>query len=185
MRAESSGAPVAALRALRSASARWIASAALAVVLLRLRIAEQRHQAVAELLQHVAAERSHGGRGGVEVTAHQIAPVLGIELRREARRADEVAKHDRDWTTLGGCGRTGGRWRGRGHGTGHCWRWRDRGRGRYVRTVAGEAQSSNAVEQPATVTDGDNTDLLQVVGRQLGQHRAIDCVIAERRLILP
>ena len=89
----------------------------LAVVLLRLRIAEQRHQTVAELLQHMAAERSHGGRGGVEVTPHQIAPVLGIEPRREARRAHEVAEHHRDRTALGGCGRSGGRWRGRGHGT--------------------------------------------------------------------
>ena len=48
-----------------------------------------------------AAERSHGGRGGVEVTPHQISPVLGIELRREARRADEVAEHHRDRTALG------------------------------------------------------------------------------------
>ena len=67
---------------------------ALAVVLLRLGIAEQCHQAVAELLQHVAAERSHGGRGGVEVTPHQISPVLGVEPRRQRSRADQVAKHD-------------------------------------------------------------------------------------------
>ena len=85
------------------------AHGALAVVLLRLRIAEQRHQPVAELLQDMAAERSHGGRGGVEVTPHQIAPVLGIELRREAGRADEVAEHHRDRPPLGGCDRSGGR----------------------------------------------------------------------------
>ena len=63
MRAGSSGAPVAAFLALRSASARWMASAALhgafGVVLLRLRIAEERHQPVAELLQHVAAKIGH------------------------------------------------------------------------------------------------------------------------------
>ena len=74
---------------------------ALGVVFLRVRIAEKGHQPVAELFQDVAAERSHGGRGGVEVAPHQIAPVLRIELRREAGRADEVAEHHRDRTALG------------------------------------------------------------------------------------
>ena len=85
------------------------AHGALAVVLLRLRIAEQRHQPVAELLEDMAAERSHGGRGGVEVAPHQIAPVLGVEPRREAGRADEVAEHHRDRPALSGCDRGGGR----------------------------------------------------------------------------
>ena len=74
---------------------------ALGVVLLRLRIAEQGHQPVAELLQHVAAETRHRRGGLVEIGADQVAPVLGVQPRRETRRADEIAEHDRDRTALG------------------------------------------------------------------------------------
>ena len=69
---------------------------ALGVVLLRLRIAEQRHQPVAELLQHMAAETGHRRRSLVEIGVDEVAPVLGVELRGEARRADEIAEHHRD-----------------------------------------------------------------------------------------
>ena len=75
---------------------------AFGVVLLRVRIAEQRHQPVAELLQHMAAKPGHRRRGFVEIGVDEVAPVLGVELRREARRADEIAEHDRDRAALGG-----------------------------------------------------------------------------------
>ena len=58
---------------------------ALGVVLLRVRIAEQRHQPVAELLQHMAAEPRHRRGGLVEIGADEVAPVLRVEPRREAR----------------------------------------------------------------------------------------------------
>ena len=77
------------------------AHGALGVVLLRLRIAEEGHQPVAELLQDMAAETGHRGRGLVEIGADQVAPVLGVQPCGEARRADEIAKHDRDRTALG------------------------------------------------------------------------------------
>jgi hypothetical protein len=68
-----------------SASARWITSAARATrsafVLVRDRIAEQGHQPVAQLLGDVAAHLRHCRRGGVEISADEIAPFLGIELR--------------------------------------------------------------------------------------------------------
>ena len=51
---------------------------ALGVVLLCLRIAEERHQPVAELLQHMPAERSHRLRGFVEICAYEVAPILGV-----------------------------------------------------------------------------------------------------------
>ncbi len=73
----------------------------LGVVLLRLRIAEQRHQPVAELLQHVAAQARHRRGGLVEIGVDEIAPILGVEPRRQARRADEIAKHHRDRAALG------------------------------------------------------------------------------------
>ena len=142
------------------------AHGALAVVLLRLRIAEQRHQPIAELFQHVAAERGHGGRGGVEVTAHQIAPVLGIELRREARRAHEVAKHDRDRTALGDISR---RRRRRGH--------------RWLRPGLCRAEICNRLEQALAVTEWYG-NLFEVGFRQFRQNLSIDFVFAEQRLVL-
>ena len=55
------------------------AHGAFGVVLLRLRIAEQRHQPVAELLQNVAAETRHRRGGLVEIGADQVAPVLRVQ----------------------------------------------------------------------------------------------------------
>ena len=42
------------------------------------------------------------GGGRAEVGADEVAPVLGVELGGERRRADEVAEHDRDRAALGG-----------------------------------------------------------------------------------
>ena len=75
---------------------------AFGVVLLRHRIAEQRHQPVAELLGDVAAHLRHRRRGGIEIGADQIAPVLGIEPRGDAGRTDEIAEHHRDMAALAG-----------------------------------------------------------------------------------
>ena len=74
---------------------------ALGVVLLRLRIAEQGHQPVAELLQDMAAETRHRGGGLVEIGADQVAPVLGVKPRRKVGRADEIAEHHRDRPPFG------------------------------------------------------------------------------------
>ncbi len=77
------------------------AHGALGVVLLRLRIAEERHQPVAELLQHMTAKIGHRRRSLVEIGVDEVAPVLGVQLRGEARRADEIAEHHRDRPTFG------------------------------------------------------------------------------------
>ena len=139
---------------------------ALAVVLLRLGIAEQRHQPVAELLQHMAAERGHGGRGGVEVTPHQIAPVLGIELRREARRADEVAEHHRDRTALGVlAGRRG---------------WR-----RGLRRWWFGGQRRGRREQLAPMPQRSDADFLQVRVGERRRESEVDVVVGERLGVLP
>ena len=58
---------------------------ALGIVLLRHRIAEQRHQPVAELLGDIAAHLRHRRRSGVEISANQVAPFLGIEPARQCR----------------------------------------------------------------------------------------------------
>jgi hypothetical protein len=75
---------------------------ALGVVLLRVRIAEQGHKTVAELFQHIAAKSSHRLRSLIEIGPDEIAPILRVELGREARRVDEVAEHHGDRAALGG-----------------------------------------------------------------------------------
>ena len=76
---------------------------ALGVVLLRVRIAEQRHQPVAELFQHMAAEPGHRRRGFVKIRVDEGAPVLGVKFRGEARRTDKIAEHHGDRTAFCGC----------------------------------------------------------------------------------
>ena len=75
---------------------------ALGVVLVRHRIAEQRHQPVAELFGDMAAHFGNRSRSGVEIGADQVAPLLGIELRGNAGRADQIAEHDREIAALAG-----------------------------------------------------------------------------------
>src|SRR5271154_3501734 len=74
----------------------------LGVVLLREGIAEQRHDAVAELLGDMAAHFLDRRRGRVEIAADEIAPVLGVELGGNARGADEVAEHHGEVAALRG-----------------------------------------------------------------------------------
>ena len=72
------------------------------VVLLRVRIAEEGHKPVAELLQHMPAKTGHRRRSLVEIGVDEAAPILSVEPRRERRRTDEIAEHDRDRPALGG-----------------------------------------------------------------------------------
>ena len=74
---------------------------AFGVVLLRVRIAEQRHQPVAEFFQHMAAKPRYRRRGFVEIGPDEVAPILRVEPRREAGRADEIAEHHRDRPPFG------------------------------------------------------------------------------------
>jgi hypothetical protein len=66
---------------------------ALGIVLLRHRIAEQRHQSVAELLGDLTAHFHDRRRSGVEIRAHEIAPLLSIEARGNAGRIHQIAEH--------------------------------------------------------------------------------------------
>ena len=142
----------------------------LGVVLLRVRIAEQGHQTVAELLQHMAAETRHRGGGLVEVGPDEIAPVLGVEPRRKACRADEVAEHHGDRTPLGHKLVTLGR-----NGL-----MRERGS---VRRLRG-GKSSDCVEQPSSVADRSDANVLEVVRRQPRQHVRVDLVLSKFLLVL-
>ena len=50
----------------------------------------------------MAAHLRHRRRGGVEIGADEIAPLLGIELRGNAGRTDEIAEHHREIAALAG-----------------------------------------------------------------------------------
>ena len=75
---------------------------ALGVVLVRQRIAEQAHQPVAEFFRDVAAHFGDRGGSGVEIGADEVAPFLGIELRGDRGRADQIAEHDGEIAALTG-----------------------------------------------------------------------------------
>ena len=118
---------------------------AFGVVFLRHRITEQRHQPITQFFGDVAAHLRHCGRGGIQIRADQIAPVLGIKPRRDAGRTHKVAEHHRDMSALanGFCD---------GRGSWRCSRWssgccRD-GWSLHARVVT---QSSDGIEQ----LDGD------------------------------
>ena len=155
---------------------------ALGVVLPRLRIAKQRHQPVAEPLQHVAAETGHRLRRRVEIGVDEVAPVLGVEPGGKARRPDKVAKHHRDRAALGIDARSrlrSGRDRGRGQSGG-----RARG-GRRGRRLGRRAERGDRVEEFSPVADDRDAEIFQIFGRQARQEVAVDRVVAERRFVLP
>src|SRR5262249_16640546 len=62
------------------------------IILVRLRIAEERQHPIAKVLGHGAAEARHHVGGGVVILRYPIAPLLGIELRAQLGGADEVAE---------------------------------------------------------------------------------------------
>ena len=156
---------------------------ALGIVLLRDRIAEQRHQPVAELLGDMAAHLRHRRRSGIEISADQVAPLLGIELRGNAGRADEIAEHHRE---IAAFARGFGRWgeRRRRH------RSRDRRRndGRCRRGCRHRRscplQRGDRPQNLAPVAERGNADLFQVLIGQIGKDREIDIVLGETRRVL-
>ena len=72
----------------------------LGIVLLRHRIAEQRHQPVAELLGDLTAHLRDCRRSRIEIGANQVAPFLGIEPRGDAGRIHQIAEHHCDVPAL-------------------------------------------------------------------------------------
>jgi hypothetical protein len=119
----------------------------------------------------MAAKPRHGGGGFVEIVVDEVAPVLRVEFRREARRADEIAEHHRDRAPLRRYPKTPRR-PGLGWRRSHARRRRFDGRG------------GDRGEKPAPVANRGDPDVLEVVRRQLRQHVRIDLVVSEIRLVL-
>ena len=151
---------------------------ALGVVLMRHRIAEQRHQPVAELLGDMAAHLRHRRRSGIEIGADKVAPFLGIELRGNPGRADQIAEHHGEIAALAdslGSGRNS-RWRRgslcRSGRMRESFGWR-------LFLVRITAQRSDGVEQRAAVPDKADAQILQVLRRQARQDLLVDRIVAE------
>ena len=138
---------------------------ALGIVLLRVRIAEQRHQPVAELFQHIAAEPSHRRRSLVKIGVDECAPVLGVKLRSHACGPDEVTKHDCDRAALGGRRR-------------RC----RRGARRLGDGFSGP-ESGDRLEETLAVPERD-AELLEIRVGQISQDFSIDRVLAEKGEVL-
>jgi hypothetical protein len=81
-------------RAAEAAQRQAAAHGALGVVLGGLVGTERREQAVAGVLQHLAAMLADDGGGARQRPVHQRAGVLGVEPLRHARRADDVHEED-------------------------------------------------------------------------------------------
>ncbi len=141
------------------------AGRALGVVLMRLRIAEINEHAVAHILGDKAAKAADGVGDAAMVGADDLAQILGIEARRQRRRADQIAEHHRQLPPLGGVlrrrtGRCGGR-----------------------RRCFGRGQTGDGSEETLAVPER-HTELLEVDLRQLRQDIGVDFTRAKERLVL-
>jgi hypothetical protein len=115
----------------------------------------------------MAAEPGYCCRGFVEIGVDEVAPVLGVELRRESRRTDQIAEHHRDRPTFGvGTERSRGRRRGGGGLLGRC-----------------VTQSRDRFDEALAVPER-NAELLEIGFGQLRQDFRVDLVLAEGRFVL-
>jgi len=73
---------------------------ALGVIAVGDRRAEQRHRRVADVLVDGSAEAVHDRVDQREETLQQRMDVFRIQLRRQARVADQITEEDRDWTAV-------------------------------------------------------------------------------------
>jgi hypothetical protein len=102
----------------------------------------------------VAAHLRHSGRGGIQIRADKIAPVLSIKTRGDTGRTHKIAEHHCDMAALANSFRNGRRSRS----SGCC---RD-GWSLHVRIAT---QSRNCIQQLHTVPKRRDAKLLQVFVR--------------------
>jgi len=73
----------------------------LGIILMRSRIAEINHHAVAHVLADKAVEPGGDLGDGAMISGDDLAQILGIEARGERHHADEIADHHRQLPPLG------------------------------------------------------------------------------------
>src|ERR1700758_2035267 len=136
----------------------------------------------------MTAHLGYGGGGGFEISADEVAPLLGIELRGNTGRADEITEHHRDIAALAtGLSRGGDRrWR-----CGRDWLWRDGcatrrgsclgGRGWYV--LLDVVDVGYRAQHFAAITEED-AKLFQVLIGQFAKDREINAVFSKTLRVL-
>src|SRR5277367_4125112 len=137
-----------------------------------LRIAEIGEHAVAHIFGDEAALALDAICAAAMIGGDDRPHVLGIEQRRQRRRADEVAKHNRELAALGGIG--------------------SRALGNMIRRRSGlrdcgglwAGEFLDRRQYRATMPDGGDAKLFEVFARQLRQYLSVDFIVAKSGLVL-
>ena len=128
----------------------------------------------------MTAHLRHRRRGGIEIGADEVAPLLGIELRGNAGRTHQIAEHHREIAALArGFDRNGGcRWRNRGR-DGRLHDWPRRGCRRRCTT-----QFRDRLQQFLAMAKRRDADVLEIIVGQPAQYLTVDVVGPEHLGIL-
>ncbi len=78
------------------------ASRPLGVIVVRRGVAEEGHNPIADVAHDFATKACYRLRGCALIARHRCAPFLGVELSSQRRRADQVAKQNRQMPPLTG-----------------------------------------------------------------------------------
>src|SRR6516225_289726 len=127
----------------------------LCIILMRARVAEIDHDAVAHILGDKAFEPYNDFSDGAVIGGDNLAQILGVKACGELGRADQVAEHHRQLPALG-----------------------NRRRGPWL-----AAQRGDCFEQFAAVAPQHHAEILQILRRELGQGLLVDLMIAECDLV--
>jgi hypothetical protein len=136
------------------------------VVLMRLRIAEIDEYPVAHIPGDEAVEPKDNSGDCAVVSGDDLAQILGIELRRQRCRADQIAEHHRELAAFGVApSHVGG----------------PRGRRRNTRRGS---KRGDALEQSSAMAHQHHAEIFEIFGSQARQHSFVDLVVAERLSVL-
>ena len=78
------------------------ACSAFSIIVMRLRIAEVGHHAVAKIFGDVTAESAYPVSGGTMIRSYRLLPFLGIEPCRNLGRTDQITEKHRQMAPLAG-----------------------------------------------------------------------------------
>ena len=139
---------------------------------MRLRPAEIGEHAVAHELGDVTLETGDLARHGALVGAQDLPHLFGVEPLRQRGRAHQVTEQHRELPPLGVWSHP------RGCSLGRLMRQRVP-----FGCLGLAPQGGDGIEQPATMADQGNAEVLEVVAGQIGQEIDVDLVVAERLLV--
>jgi hypothetical protein len=80
----------------------------LGVVLVRLRVAEVHQHPIAHVIGDEAVEAGDRIGDAAVIGADDLAQVLGVQARRQRRRADQITEHHGELPAFGTCGSRAG-----------------------------------------------------------------------------